>query len=159
MILTGNGTNDGDKLVEVLSGPDGNGCAGKEGENSEKVLLPLDKHVVLARPSKQTSLHDTDGREELKGDREHDGNRVQCLDRLNQMALLRQVQENNRLGLGSKGGIRQSTEGGEEDCNTDHNSCQHLGELFGLLHRLCNRDNQSNTLEREHYEQKEVIQG
>jgi len=148
--LTGDGAHNGDKLVEILSSPDGNGSTGKEGEDPEKVLLPLDEHVVLARAGKEAVLHDTDGWEELQGDRKHDGDRVQALDRLHQVTVLGQVQEDDGLSLGAKGSIGQRAEGSEEDSDADHDARQHLGELFGLLHRLCNGDDQTDTLEREY---------
>jgi hypothetical protein len=44
--------------------------------SSEKVLLPFDSGVVLARSDEEAILHDPHCWEELKGDREEDSNRV-----------------------------------------------------------------------------------
>lgn len=48
-------------------------------DHAEKVFLPLDLGVGLAGFLEQTVLHDSDGREELQGRREQDGNRVEAL--------------------------------------------------------------------------------
>jgi len=66
--LTGNRSDKGDKLVQVITGPDGNGGTDEQDEDAEKVLLPLDQVVVLARARKDAILHDTDSREELQRD-------------------------------------------------------------------------------------------
>jgi len=66
------------------------------------------------------------------------------------MALLRQVQQNDRFGLGTKRGIGQGSCRGEQDGDADHDPCQHFGELFWFLHGFRDGDDESNALEREH---------
>lgn len=68
MLLTGHGSNNGDKLVEIITCPDSDSSTKQQRQDSEKVLFPLDQVVVLARASEDAILHDTDSREKLQRD-------------------------------------------------------------------------------------------
>lgn len=93
-----------DKLVEVLCARPRQDRAPDDGERPEAVLLPLDLEAALAalRGRKEAVLHDAHGGEELQWGRQEDRDRVEELGRRDELVVLRQVDEDDRL-VGGRG--------------------------------------------------------
>ena len=94
-----------DELVKVRGAEPAHTAAEEHDEEAEAVLLPLDADVHLAARGEQACLHDADRGEELEGDGEEDRNGVEELDGLGELGGGVEVDDDDGLDLGAKGGI------------------------------------------------------
>lgn len=138
-----------DKLIQVSGAQDGYQGAEQDTGKSKHVLLPLDNGVVLARFGKEASFNDTNGREELQGNRQTDTHSVQALDGVDKRRY-RQVEQDDSLHLVTKGEVRKEADRDEEQCDEQHGPGQDLGELLGLLHGFGDGDDQANAFKGKH---------
>ena len=142
-------TNQRNELVQVIGASPRNQGAESHHKEAEHVLLPLDVRVVLAALGEERVLGDPDGGEDLQRGRQQDGERVQELHAVDQLVVLGQVEQHDRLGLGAVGGVRDGAHDGKQGGDNDHDHSHHLGELLRVAHGLLDRNDQADALEGE----------
>jgi hypothetical protein len=148
---TGKASNKRHKLIQIIRTTPGNKCSADNDQESEPILLPLDLLGVFSASSgrKDTRFNNTDSGEELQRRGKQDGEGVQELHAVDELAVLRQVEDNHGLSARTVCCIAERAHGDKDRGDNDHNPAKDFGELFGVLHGFLDGDDEADSLEGE----------
>lgn len=142
-------TDECNKLVQMVGTEPSNGSAKHHHEETEDILLPLDPRIILATSSEKLCFSDTNGGEDLQWCRKQNGNRVQELNSVDHLVVLRQVEQDNSFCVRTVGSIRDGTHANEEDCDDNHNDKKNPRKLLRVSHRFLDRNDKTNAFKGE----------
>ena len=143
-------TDESNKLVQIARTDNGNETRKQHNARAERILLPLGEHILLpgALPE-ELLLQDTYRGEQLHGLADHDGNRVQELYRVDELARLREVGDDLDADIFAKGAVAEDTDGAEDDGDDEHDEGEELVEVLRVLHAGLDGEDEADAFEGE----------